>query len=115
MHFKDCQAARAAGGAPNMFAATKLPCPVLARWQGPSVTRLWLSRVVDVVGAVKPACFVAPSIVRRPCDVMRCPQAASLSRARVTSRYIQRRSMQQHTINRAVRPLSLFCSSSAIV
>jgi hypothetical protein len=37
MDSKDCQAARAAGGAPNMFAATKLPCPLLARWQGPLV------------------------------------------------------------------------------
>jgi hypothetical protein len=26
MHFRDCQARRAAGGAPNMFAMTKLPC-----------------------------------------------------------------------------------------
>lgn len=100
-----------------MFATTKLPCRAssdvhTARGLVGLPSCEWPIDVA-VAGAVRPACFVAPFIVRRACHAMpSCSDSVLLSRALVTSRHIQRRGMQQCGINQDVPPLAV-CSSCA--
>jgi hypothetical protein len=79
--------------------ATKLPCLC---WQGARIISPGGECALEPARAVKPGCFVAPSIVRSlacdalRCDAMRCDGllGAALSRARLMKPIIQRRSMQ---------------------
>jgi hypothetical protein len=74
--------ARAAGGAPNMF-ATKLPCLC---WQGARIISPGGECALEPARAVKPGCFVAPSIVRSlACDALRCDAMRWSARCRAVS------------------------------